>query len=228
MNLKVILKGRRQQHIRKVLKLESGQKLKTGIIDGLIGTAEIISVNNSDTIEIHLDQHSLKPPPTIVPCKVVLAMPRPKMMRRVIQNLSAMGIKEIHLINAWRVEKSFWQTPWLKQEILQEHLILGLEQSIDTIMPKVHIHKLFKPFVEDSLPEIISATKALVAHPYSEDSCPIDLNEPSTLIIGPEGGFTTYEVDMLQIAGAKAVSAGPRILRVETAIPALISRLYPA
>ena len=225
---KVILKGRRQEHIRKILKLGSGDQVRVGVINGLIGTAEITRIPDAETIELELYSDSLKAPPPIVPCKVILAMPRPKMMRRVIQNLSSLGIKDIHLINAWRVEKSFWQTPWLNPEKMKEQLALGLEQSMDTAMPKVHIHKLFKPFVEDVLPSEIKGSKALVAHPYTKKPCPVELEEPSTLIIGPEGGFTPYEVNMLHKAGVEAVNIGPRILRVETVIPVLISRLYPA
>lgn len=225
---RAILTGRRQNHIRTVLRLGSGDKLKAGIINDSIGTATIIRLGNEHEIEVQFDGSSRIAPPPAIPCKVILAMPRPKMMRRVIQNLSSMGIKEIHLINSWRVEKSFWQTPWLEAETLEEQLILGLEQSVDTVLPSVRIHKLFKPFVEDCLPEIITNHRTLLAHPYTEKACPVDLSEPSNLIIGPEGGFTEYEVDLLQHAGVETVSIGPRILRVETAVPALISRLYPA
>lgn len=224
---RVLLRGRRQQHIRNILKLGSGDQIKTGIIDGSIGQAEITEVTDIESIEVLLNSASFTPPPAPVPCKVVLAMPRPKMMRRVIQNLTSMGIKEIHLINAWRVEKSFWQTAWLEPENLKEQLVLGLEQSVDTLVPKIQTHKLFKPFVEDLLPGIIQGSKGIIAHPCSSQVCPVALQEPSTLIIGPEGGFTDYEVEKLQEAKAEAFSIGPRILRVETAVPALISRLYP-
>jgi len=230
---KAIITGSRQQHISKVLKLGIGDKLKVGIINNLMGTAVITGFTDSNSpsekIEIQIDMETLKPPPAPIPCKIIMAMPRPKMMRRVIQNLSAMGVKEIYLINSWRVEKSFWQTPWLKPEAIEKQLVLGLEQAMDTVLPSVHIHKRFKPFVEDQLPDILLNTHAMVAHPYGNKPCPVNLQEePSTLIIGPEGGFTDYEVDLLQKSGAEAVSIGPRILRVETAIPALISRLYPA
>lgn len=221
------ISGRRAVHIRDVLRLSVGDSLKTGIIDGPMGTANIIELGGTDSILVELDQDSLVPAPAPVPCKVVLAMPRPKMMRRVLQNLSAMGVKEIHLINCWRVEKSFWQTPWLRPEVINEQLTLGLEQAMDTQLPRVYIHKLFKPFVEDQLPDILKGTEALVAHPYAENPCPVALSVPSSLILGPEGGFTEYEVEKIEQAGAQPVSIGPRILRVETAVAALISRLYP-
>ena len=95
-------------------------------------------------------------------------------------------------------------------------------------MPEIIMRKLFKPFVEDELGEIIAQTRPLVAHPGTDKSCPVNTNEPVSLAIGPEGGFIPYEVEKLNQLGFESVHLGPRILRVETAVPTLISRLYPA
>jgi|TARA_B110000459_G_C16312713_1_gene359937 RsmE family RNA methyltransferase len=139
-----------------------------------------------------------------------------------------MGVKKIYLINSSRVEKSFWQSPFLKPEALEEQLILGLEQARDTVMPEIFLRKLFKPFVEDELGEIVAGSKALVAHPIAAAACPVDSQSPITLAIGPEGGFIPYEVEKLIEVGFQSVHLGPRILRVENAVPALISRLFPS
>lgn len=126
------------------------------------------------------------------------------------------------------MEKSFWQTPWLSDDNLRENLTLGLEQARDTVMPQVHIRKLFKPFVEDELPALLAGKRALVAHPGTEQPCPTHMDQPTALCIGPEGGFTPYEVGKLEEAGCDPVHLGPRILRVETAVPVLVSRLFDA
>ena len=94
-------------------------------------------------------------------------------------------------------------------------------------MPTIYQRKLFKPFVEDELCDIISDSQAFVAHPNGTEHCPIDIKTPSTLVIGPEGGFVPYEIEKLAQVGVMAVTIGPRILRVETAVPTLISRLFP-
>ncbi|MFA5524482.1 MAG: RsmE family RNA methyltransferase, partial [Tissierellales bacterium] len=85
--------------------------------------------------------------------------------------------------------------------------------------------KLFKPFVEDRIPDIIKGTRAIVAHPIADKDCPRDIGERITLAIGPEGGFIPYEIDMLKEHGFKVVSLGQRILRVETAISVILGRL---
>jgi RsmE family RNA methyltransferase len=138
-----------------------------------------------------------------------------------------MGVKEIYLINAYRVDKSYWSTPVLSESSIREHLILGLEQAGDTQLPKVHLRKRFKPFVEDELPSLVNNKRALIAHPYNATMCPEPSDEETLIAIGPEGGFIPYEVDLMQQQGVQAIHLGERILRVETAVPVLLSRLFP-
>ncbi len=148
------------------------------------------------------------------------------MLRRIFQTIATMGVKRLYLINTWRVEKSYWQTPWLSDSAIREQLILGLEQGCDTVLPEIIIKKRFKPFVEDELPNIISNTKALVAHPTGSAPCPMALNRQTSLAVGPEGGFIDYEVTKLVEAGFESITLGNRILRVEIAIPVLLSKLF--
>jgi 16S rRNA (uracil1498-N3)-methyltransferase len=104
--------------------------------------------------------------------------------------------------------------------------VLGLEQARDTVLPSVTLRRQFKPFVEDELPELLRNTVALVAHPAAAEPFPRNTSKAATLIIGPEGGFIPYEIEKLQAAGCALVSLGERILNVETAVPALLSRLF--
>jgi len=168
-----------------------------------------------------LDQEA----PAPLPLTLILALPRPKMLRRVLFSAASMGVKKLYLTNAARVEKSFWKSPLIHAERLHEQLMLGLEQAGDTLMPDVLLRPLFKPFAEDELPDIAKDTLALVAHPTAEQPCPREVNRPVTLAIGPEGGFIPYEIDTLVSTGFIPVSIGSRPLRVETVVPALLSRL---
>jgi RsmE family RNA methyltransferase len=216
--------GRQLEHLRTVHQLNEGSSVRAGEVNGSMGTGIVKSINNQRAVlDICLDT----PAPPELPLTLIMAMPRPKMLRRCLQSISSLGVKNIYLINSKRVEKSFWQTPFLSQQAIENELILGLEQARDTVLPKVHVRKLFKPFVEDELGSIIANTKALVAHPSGTANCPIDIQQPTTLVVGPEGGFISYEIKKLTEAGVALVTIGSRILRVETAIPVLISRLFP-
>lgn len=219
----VCLKGRRLQHLREVHGVSSGDTLKAGLIGSKLGEARIVSLSDT-SVEMHINLTSAPPPP--LPLTLVLALPRPKMLRRILQTIASMGVKQLYLINSWRVEKSYWQSPWLMPTALREQMVLGLEQGCDTILPEIHLKKRFKPFVEDELPAIAAHSRALVAHPTGTDACPVSIAGQVTLAIGPEGGFIDYEVEKLLETGFQVVTLGRRILRVETAIPTLLGRLF--
>ena len=178
-------------HILNILKLQQGDNIRVGIINGKIGTGKILSTA-SGRVTIEIDC-SIKAPrhPEI---QLILAMPRPKVLRRILKGISSTGIKSIYLINCLKVEKSYWQTPLLAQENVNKALISGLEQSVDTILPKIHLRRLFKPFVEDELSGIAQSTEKLIAHPNAKNPCPVSKKNSMTIVIGPEGGFSEYEV----------------------------------
>jgi RsmE family RNA methyltransferase len=137
-----------------------------------------------------------------------------------------MGIREIDLINAWRVEKSYWESPKLSAENLQLQSILGLEQAGDTVLPRIRLHKLFAPFVRDELPPSLDGKRALLAHPYAKADVPYRINKPVVLAIGPEGGLIDRELDTFRDIGFSNVCLGSRVLRVETALACLVGRLF--
>jgi RsmE family RNA methyltransferase len=157
---------------------------------------------------------------------LILALPRPKVLRRVLRSVSSLGVKKIILLNCFRVEKSFWQSPFLTESNVNEQLVLGLEQARDTVLPEVLLRPRFKPFVEDEAPALVKGTLPLAAHPYAAASCPREVNGAVTLAIGPEGGFIPYELEKLIACGFTPVQMGERILSVESAVPALLARLF--
>ena len=219
---RVLLRGRRLQHMREIHQANPGDSLRVGLIGGLMGTGRILSLTEQQAeLEVNLD----RPPPPKIPLTLLLAMPRPKMFRRILQHCATLGVAQIVLLNSYRVEKSFWQTPFLQPDSIRENLLLGREQARDTVLPELHIEKRFKPFVEDRLPDLLGDSLGLVAHPGDYPPCPRAVDGAVTLAIGPEGGWIAYEVDKLIEAGLQPVQLGQRILRVETAVTALVARL---
>jgi 16S rRNA (uracil1498-N3)-methyltransferase len=202
------ISGRRLDEVRRI----GEEHLRVGVIDGRIGTATIVGEGELD---VRLDAD----PPPPLPLTLVLALPRPKVLNRVIAGATSMGIKKIFLINAWRVEKSYWKSPKLLH--LRDQAILGLEQACDTVMPQIETRRFFRNFVEEFKPDPL----ALVAHPGAAEPCPHNVQQPVTLAIGPEGGFIAEEIASLERVGFRPVHFGPRILRVETAVAAIVGRL---
>lgn len=221
---RVRLVGRRLTHVREVHRAQIGAVLRVGVLNGRVGSGTVLSLDDDGLeMDVVLDRD----PPVPAPVLLVLALPRPKALRRVLQCVAAMGVKQLVLLNSWRVEKSYWTSPALSAEALSNELSLGLEQGGDTVLPAVELRKRFKPFVEDELAALVAGRRAMVAHPPAAASCPHAASGRLALAVGPEGGFTAYEVDLLSAQGFEPISLGPRPLRVEHAVPALLGRLLP-
>jgi RsmE family RNA methyltransferase len=219
----VRLQGRRLKHVLTVHRARINDELCVGMVNGSIGTGRIIRLDESVLeMEVRLDRL----PPPALPVTLILALPRPKVLKRVLRTVTAMGVKRIVLLNSFRVEKSYWGSPVLSTESLEEQMIIGLEQARDTRLPEVLLRPLFKPFVEDELPALAAASLCLAAHPIASGLCPRDVVQAVTLAIGPEGGFIPYEIEKLIAAGFSIVHCGERILSVEAAVPALLARLF--
>jgi 16S rRNA (uracil1498-N3)-methyltransferase len=174
---RVVLRGRRAEHVRAVHRAEVGKQLTVGVADGRMGRGVVLRMDG-DALELQMELVGDPPPP--LPVTLVLALPRPKVLNRVIAGATSLGVKRIFLINAWRVEKSYWSTPRLAPENLRTQAILGLEQARDTRLPAIETRRLFRPFVEDELPSIAAGTRALGEQPGASEECPRGLTEGVT------------------------------------------------
>jgi len=213
---------RQLQHLRQHLELNVGDSLKVGIRQELRYLTEVLEISEQRIIVRPIQADTV---PEKLPVHLILALPRPKVLRRIIMDAVTVGVERISLIHSYRVDKSYWQTPFLQQ--LDDYVTLGLEQAGDTIAPEIQLYKRFKPFVEDVLPTWINAERsAYVAHPYAEQHMPYAIQHGCSLIIGPEGGFIPYEIELLKKNGCQAMSVGNRILRTETAVSNILGRLF--
>jgi RsmE family RNA methyltransferase len=223
----VTLTDRRAAHIRKTLRGKEGDTIRVGIINGLTGSGLITGIAPG---LVTLAIATATPPPPKTPTSLIMALPRPIMLKRVLAQAASLGVDRIFLINANRVEKSFFKASLLADDNLREYLRLGLEQAVDTVLPTISIHPRFRPFVEDQLPELSrNRPVRLVAHPGGNDALAPALfpasNSPALLAIGPEGGWGDFEIDLFRRQGFRCFSLGPRILRVDTAVPAILAQL---
>jgi RsmE family RNA methyltransferase len=219
---RVVLQERRLQHVLQVHRATVGETLKVGAINGLLGRGRVERLDEQGLeMTVELDT----PPPSEVGVRLIVALPRPKSLRKVVMGAVCMGVKQIVFVNSWRVEKSYWQSPLLQPPALRELCLVALEQAVDTVMPTISLKARFKPFVEDELEEFCAGTTRIVAHPYDAPDCMRGPLGPLSVAVGPEGGFIPYEIELLKQRGFSAVNLGERILRVEDAVVALLGRL---
>jgi len=213
-----LLGGRRALHVSRVLRASAGDRIQAGVVGGRMGDAEVLSASAT---EIVLRPALDREPPPPSPVSLLLALPRPKILRKVLQAAASMGVKRLVLLGAWRVEKSYFASPLLSPEAMRAELLLGLEQGRDTSVPEVLVRRFFKPFVEDELEARFPERTRLLAHPAG--AAPLEALAPAepraALAVGPEGGWTPYEAEELRRRGFAAFSLGARVLRVDAAVP---------
>jgi RsmE family RNA methyltransferase len=212
------LAGRRAAHAAAVLRAVPGDRIQAGVVGGRMGDAEVLATSPDELVlRPALDRDP--PPPS--PVSLLLALPRPKILRKVLQAAASTGVKRVVLLGSWRVEKSYFASPLLAPEAIRAELLLGLEQGRDTRVPEVLVRRFFKPFVEDELGERFPEEVRLLAHPAG--AAPLDARAPAAaraaLAVGPEGGWTGYEAEELRRRGFTPFSLGPRALRVDVAVP---------
>lgn len=215
------ISGRRLQHVRRVLGKGVGDTLVVGRLGGEVGEGTIEAIDEGGA-ELSCRLHRPPPPPSRV--TLVLALPRPPMLRRIFGHATAMGVKTLVLLGTARVEKSFWDSHDLRDAAIAEKLRLGLEQAGDTVLPDVQLRRRFRPFVEDELPGLAGSSHRIVAHAESDRGV-VPQAGAVTLVVGPEGGLVPFELQLLAAQGFAPWSLGPRVLRVETAVVAALGRL---
>jgi 16S rRNA (uracil1498-N3)-methyltransferase len=217
------LRDRRAAHLRDVLRAGPGDLVEAGLVGGRMGAAEIVASSPDEVVLLPAPDRD-PPPPS--PVALLLALPRPKILRKVLQAVASMGVKRVVLLGSWRVERSYFGSPLLAPAALRAELLLGLEQGRDTVVPEVSIRRLFKPFVEDELEAVFPERTRLLAHP--DASTPLEALRPAgagaALAIGPEGGWTAYEAGALAARGFQPFSLGARVLRVDAAVPCAVGQ----
>jgi RsmE family RNA methyltransferase len=223
---RVRIRDRRATHLIEVLRASPGQRLRAGLWRGPLGSAEVLRVGEAEvTLAVELEEL----PPLV---DLVLALPRPKVLSRVIETAASFGVRRIDLISAWRVEKAYFSSPRLASETLLAHARLGCEQGGHGWLPDIAVHPRFVSFVDQELgPRLRGQAPSLrlLAHPPSpawlEQMRSPGREAPVMVAIGPEGGWIDRELASLVGLGFVPVAVSRRILRVESVVAAVLSGL---
>ncbi|MCX5745903.1 MAG: RsmE family RNA methyltransferase [Proteobacteria bacterium] len=217
---------RRFVHLRDVIGLAVGKTLRAGVANGPIGAAEIVAFDDAH-VELRLATDGGVP--AQLPISLVLAIPRPKVLSRVVEIAASFGVARIDLTNAWRVDKSYLASPRLAPDVLAQAARLGAEQGATTRLPTIDVHRRLMPLLDARWPAEASGDGLrLIAHPDAPFLETIATPPPDAIValaIGPEGGWIQREVDTFVARGFQPVSLGAPILRVEAAVAALLGQL---
>jgi RsmE family RNA methyltransferase len=221
--------GPRAAHLLTVLKVSLGADVRIGVLDGPrgVGTVEAIA-DGAVTLRCAFEPA----PPPLPRVDLLLALPRPKVMRRLWAQLAALGVGQIILTNAERVERNYFDTHALTPDCYRPLLVEGLQQARDTRVPHVSVHRQFKVLIEDQLDALFGAGRRLVADPAATRAASAVLWGQTggrvLLAVGPEGGWNDFERQLLVAHGFAAFSFGQRTLRSDTACIALLAVVHEA
>ncbi|MDX9834488.1 MAG: 16S rRNA (uracil(1498)-N(3))-methyltransferase [Desulfobulbus sp.] len=220
-----VLLGRRAEHLLQVLKVVPGDTVRVGVVQGQLGSGRVLATGEGTVrLAVRLER---EPAPDLH-LELILALPRPIMLQRILKQGTVLGVRRFHLIRSRRVEKSFFHSPVLEPGKMRQLLLEGMEQAMDTRLPGFQVHHQFRPFVEDVLPTLTG--RGLIAHPGVSSFLPAlpigyDRVEPLLLAVGPEGGWSEHELQRFVDAGFHPFTMGDRILHVDTAVVALLAQL---
>ena len=234
------LSDTRAAHILSVLHGTAGRTIRIGMVDGPLGTGTIL---RTDEAAVTVDVQCVfdQPAPERPPIDLLLAVPRPKVLRRLWAQLAALGVGRIMLCNAARVERNYFDTHVLEPQHVRPLLIEGLQQARDTRLPLVSIHRQFRVLIEDDLDRLAGNALRLVTHPaaplpvhaavrqaLNRRDAPGAAGARLLVAVGPEGGWNDFELRLLEAHRFLAIGMGTRALRADTACVALLALVHDA
>jgi len=205
-----------------VLDVRVGDRVRVGLLGGGRGVGDVVGMDaEAVTLRCSFDRPALSPSHVTL----LLALPRPKVVRRLFAPLASWGVEKVIFTNAAKVERVYFDTHWLQATHYERLLYEGLEQSGETRMPEIQVVRRLKPLVADSLSDWQGSK--LLLHPNGDPipACGDTLHVPILVAIGPEGGWTDYEVDLFRAHGFTCVTLGARILRSDIAVHAILGIL---
>jgi 16S rRNA (uracil1498-N3)-methyltransferase len=225
----VTLNAQRTKHLREVLRASVGTELRAGIVDGGTGRVVVERLDEmSCCVRFVEDPLGSDKETALRDLTVVMAIPRPKVLRRVIESVASFGVKRVVLTNSWRVDKAYLLSPELSDAAIRKDCIFGAEQGGHTRLPAITIYsRLMQMFETEFAVAARNQSSRVVAHPEADvDLCGCtEHGLPSVIAIGPEGGWIDRELQSFADVGFTKVWLSSSILRVETAIAVALGQL---
>ena len=232
----------RAVHLLKVLHKKAGDFFEAGILGGCRGRGFIDSVKRDGSIVFSLDLREA--PPKRFPIRLAVGFPRPIQIKRLLRDLSNLGLEAVDLIGTELGEKSYRDSKILSDGGARAALIEGAVQARDTTIPSLSVYSTMeawlaerpwerpaaKPMGETRPGETLdqwSVYSGLSRSPFlialdnvSPEGALSQLSafgRPMILAVGCERGWSDRERGELERAGFLRLSMGSRPLRTETA-----------
>jgi RsmE family RNA methyltransferase len=223
----------RTGHLLKVLRKKPGDTFDAGLLEDKLGTGTIEGIRLDGSLLYSLDLQEDPPPRT--PIRAAVGFPRPIQLKRLLRDLSSLGIEAVDLLGTELGEKSYRDTKLISGGGARAALIEGAVQARDTRLPVLSVYPGMEAWLRerpwDKAPERIGGPRLgpvpllIAADNVRPEGALIHLSptrRPAVLAVGSERGWSDGERDMLEAAGFLRLSMGKRALRTETACVAAV------
>lgn len=220
------LEGRRAVHLIEVLKLGVGDSVKAACLGEGLCEARVSKVRKN-FIQLDVSPRQSVSERNQPDLTLLVALPRPQMLKRVLQVSAQFGVREIVFIGSKKVEKSFFQSKELLPERLEANLLLGLEQSSRYLLPKVRLERSIWSYLANLDSQFYGHKLLAEPGPWGRASSIWDISEkkPVLMAVGPEGGWVESELAGFLKAGFERVSLSQNVLRVDQAVTIFLSQV---
>ncbi|MCL2044209.1 MAG: 16S rRNA (uracil(1498)-N(3))-methyltransferase [Treponema sp.] len=204
-------------HLLKVLHKKPGDTFDAGVFDGGLCTGTIEKIDTDGSLAFSLGPQTASSPR--LPIRVGVGFPRPIQIRRLLRDLSSLGVEAVDLFGTELGEKSYRDTKLFEAGGARAALIEGAAQSRDTTIPRLSVFNRLADWLQSDLNPsgqalLVAADNVRPQGTMPQIPC---LKQPVVLAIGPERGWSDRERDVLEAAGFVRLSLGRRALRTETA-----------
>ncbi len=191
-------------HLFRTLRARNGEVIEVFDGAGVVAEAEVVTKGVLKLRDFLISR------PRRTSIRLLTALPRKNRLDFMLNQLAQTGVA---IITPLICERSV-ATPQESKERWRNHLIEGCKQSRNPYIPQLEepqkLTEVLQNFNEPAFFGAVSASfSATPQWPQTADRV--------SFFVGPEGGFTTQEEELMLQAQVQGISLGDYILRLETA-----------
>jgi len=207
-------KDPRLDHVRGILRLGLGDCFDIGVINGPLGKATIIHI---DELGLTLENTWLETPPELPPIHLLIGLPRPATAQKILTDATTLGAIGLHFFQAKKSDPAYAKSKLWQSEHYHQYLQLGAEQAFSTHLPIVTINDS----LENAIQQLPAVSQRIALDVY-EGTLRFGSIEkmiaPLAIAIGPERGWHQAERVLFREQQFQLAHFSERVLRVETAV----------
>ena len=215
-------------HLSRVLRIRSGETIEV-VVDQEVLLQICFEVFKNKCLYYKLITKELIKSP-LVRISLFQGFPKQDKFMSIIDCATQCGVADIIPVITDRSiikQKDYFSDSKYKRWNKQAEL--SAMQSKQTLIPKIHPSMTFKNFIDSdifsSLDQCFVAWEGASQYSFQSFSKEIKKSKSIGIFIGPEGGISDYDIELMSSKGFKIITIGSTIIRVEIAAVVALSQI---